>query len=263
MDLTHSKIFGGITVLNSVVNNYQYAPHWHNRYVLAIYRDGAKQFKCAQYTGIAVAGDLLIIAPGTLHSATTLDNNGWDYCALNFTTDQLSKAMGFSERELDERFQDFSHIKNNKASNRKVFDALDAGKDTELALSDWLLSIASQSSTVKHQKIQAPSALKSVYQRIMDDPVSNITMAELSFLAGVSHEHLSRSFKQVFGVSPFQLIIAARIQIARKHINLGISFADAALIAGFSDQSHMNRWLKRAYGVSPRFLKHINCVQDG
>jgi AraC-like DNA-binding protein len=37
----------------------------------------------------------------------------------------------------------------------------------------------------------------------------------------------------------------------RRSLSEGASLADAALAAGFADQSHMSRHFKRAYGLTP------------
>lgn len=251
MNLARSNIFGGVTILDSVVKSYEYAPHWHDEYVFAVYRGGAKQFRCARYFGTAASHDLLVIAPGTLHSARTFDDTGWDYRSLYFTLDQLSKATGLGENELDARFRDFTHVEGRSKLALALFCALDGGDKTELALSEWLLSIPANSDPIS---IRIPKRLADVHDRIMDDPVSPIQLGDLAKLAEITPEHLSRTFRKAYGVSPFQLVIAARIQLARSHIQQGTALAGAAHLAGFSDQSHMTRWFKRTYGVSPGHL---------
>jgi AraC-like DNA-binding protein len=37
----------------------------------------------------------------------------------------------------------------------------------------------------------------------------------------------------------------------RRLVKSGVSLAEAALDAGFADQSHMSRQFKRAYGLTP------------
>jgi len=42
-----------------------------------------------------------------------------------------------------------------------------------------------------------------------------------------------------------------RLDQVRRQLICGIASAEAALTAGFSDQSHMNRHFKQTYGLSP------------
>jgi len=251
MDLYSLNFLGGISVLDSIVDTYQYSPHWHEEYVIAIYRDGAKQYQCGRHYGIAKADDLLIIAPGTVHRANTFDGVGWNYRSLYLTSAQFSKATGFNEETLISKIHDFSQLSHQSGLVRQAFQVFDAGTGTNIAFCEWLIALLDNAPEGLNGDSNTPQNLVRVYEKIMDDPTVPIAMEDLSAIAGVTPEHLSRSFKQSYGLSPFQLLIAARIQTARKLIAKGVSLATVAVSAGFSDQSHMTRWIKRAFGVSP------------
>ena len=255
MDLYSLNILGGISVLDSIVDTYQYSPHWHEEYVIAIYRDGAKQYQCGRHHGIAKADDLLIIAPGTVHSAMTFDGIGWSYLSLYLTSSQCSKATGINEETLVSKIHDFSQLSYQSGLVRQAFQVFDAGTGSNIAFCEWLIALLDTVPKCVYEYSYTPPNLVRVYEQIMDDPTMPIAMDELSAIAGVTPEHLSRSFKQSYGLSPFQLLIAARIQTARKLITKGVPLATAAVSAGFSDQSHMTRWIKRAFGVSPGFFR--------
>ena len=42
-----------------------------------------------------------------------------------------------------------------------------------------------------------------------------------------------------------------RLQAAIKRIRSGMSLAEVAADTGFSDQSHLSRWIRRVHGVAP------------
>ena len=52
-------------------------------------------------------------------------------------------------------------------------------------------------------------------------------------------------------MSPHAYLIQLRLEKARQLISKGKSIADAALLAGFSDQSHLTRSFKKRYGLTP------------
>jgi AraC-like DNA-binding protein len=74
---------------------------------------------------------------------------------------------------------------------------------------------------------------------------------ELAARCGVSPEHAARACKRWFGLGPVQLRRERRLQIAITLLRHGASPAEAASEAGFSDQPHLTRLLKRATGHTP------------
>jgi AraC family transcriptional regulator len=65
--------------------------------------------------------------------------------------------------------------------------------------------------------------------------------------------HLARQFKEATGLPPHQYVIARRVERARHLLQAGtgLSLAEVAAHAGFSDQSQFSHHFKRLVGVTP------------
>lgn len=97
-------------------------------------------------------------------------------------------------------------------------------------------------------------ALQYMQERYAED----IGLADVAAAARVSPYHLSRLFKQVTGQTPHQHLIRLRVNSARALLTAGAgkrSLADVAEAAGFADQSHLTRHMKRLLGVTPGELR--------
>jgi AraC-like DNA-binding protein len=79
-----------------------------------------------------------------------------------------------------------------------------------------------------------------------------IPASELSAVARRSTSHFSRSFKQALGMPPHAYIVGRRLQKAC-HLMLTspAPLSEIALIVGFSDQAHLCKQFKRAFGQRP------------
>lgn len=66
----------------------------------------------------------------------------------------------------------------------------------------------------------------------------------------MSRYALVRRFKAEIGLPPHTYQTALRVQLAKRLIEAGARPVDAALRAGFTDQSHLNRHFRRI-GMTP------------
>jgi AraC-like DNA-binding protein len=78
-----------------------------------------------------------------------------------------------------------------------------------------------------------------------------VRSSELEAVTGVGRYALARHFRSCFGTSPYRYLVMRRLDRARVLIAAGTPLCEAALAAGFADQSHLCRHFKRAYGLAP------------
>ena len=69
--------------------------------------------------------------------------------------------------------------------------------------------------------------------------------------AGLSREGFSRRFARHHGLPPHAFWVMARLNHARGLLRAGEGIADVAAATGFTDQSHLGSWFRRAFGVTP------------
>ena len=75
---------------------------------------------------------------------------------------------------------------------------------------------------------------------------------DLSAVAQRSTAHFSRSFKQTFGEPPHAYVMRRRLERACHLMMTGAaSLSEIALSVGFSDQAHLGRLFRQAFGQSP------------
>jgi AraC-like DNA-binding protein len=93
--------------------------------------------------------------------------------------------------------------------------------------------------------------VRSVREYIDEHATRRIGTEQLERIAGIDRWAVARQFRAAYGTSPDRYRTMRRLAIARRAIAAGAPLVDAALTAGFADQSHMTRQFKRAYGVTP------------
>lgn len=79
------------------------------------------------------------------------------------------------------------------------------------------------------------------------------TLEQMSALVQLSPYHFARQFKAATGLPPHQFLINRRVERAQQLLRgqRGVSLAEVAIGAGFSDQSQLCFHFKRIVGVTP------------
>jgi AraC family transcriptional regulator len=98
--------------------------------------------------------------------------------------------------------------------------------------------------------------IRQVRDYINDHLTQGVSLADMATSLGLSVSYFTHLFKEATGLSPYQYVIQCRIERA-KHLLLDstLTIAQVAQRVGFTDQSHLNRHLKRSLGVTPGYLR--------
>lgn len=97
-----------------------------------------------------------------------------------------------------------------------------------------------------------PAWLDRVFERMNDEFLAAPSIRDLAREAGVHPDHLTRCFKQTYGLAPGKWLRNRRLDWAAERLSTGsMSIASVAVRAGFYDQSHFTNAFRKRYGVTP------------
>jgi AraC family transcriptional regulator len=95
--------------------------------------------------------------------------------------------------------------------------------------------------------------LRAVLEYIEEHLDACPTLEQMAAVARRNSCHFARQFKAATGLPPHQYVILRRVERAKQLLQggTGLSLAEVAAHAGFSDQSQFGRHFKRLVGVTP------------
>jgi AraC family transcriptional regulator len=96
--------------------------------------------------------------------------------------------------------------------------------------------------------------LRAVLDYVEEHLSSGLSLHELAGVAGVSASHFKSLFKDSMGLPPHKYVVRRRVDCAMNLIRHNRHLSEVALQAGFADQSHMARCMRRILGVTPTDL---------
>lgn len=101
------------------------------------------------------------------------------------------------------------------------------------------------------QPIPYSPTVRRVKEFIDDAPEENITLAGLANLFDITRFQLIRSFSREVGITPHAYLLQSRVRLAKKLLSQGKRTVDVAVMAGFSDQSHLTHAFQKQTGITP------------
>lgn len=227
-----------------------FAPHSHDEYVLSCNIHGNEK--------LVLDGKSLVAA----QSATTLYNPG-QLQSGDGTTCLASIYLDphyFDTEDLATSGLSYDHPVVNDEALTKAFTRLvgmvfaqSAPEDSEeavLRVIDCTIARYSQLHMPEPPRVD-DWRVERIKQLLMDRLTESVPMEELAREVGLNKISVIKMFAKATGCPPHTWQRAKRIEEARRLLRGGMSPADTAYQAGFSDQAHLNRWFGRAYGITP------------
>ncbi|WFU41478.1 AraC family transcriptional regulator [Bradyrhizobium sp. CB82] len=129
------------------------------------------------------------------------------------------------------------------------------------ALADRVSAISRSSEPWQVQTAGLPDyELRRLQDFIEANLEREITLAAMASACGIGTKSFVRAFAATTGKSPYQYVIAARVERAKRLIEQNqLGLAEIALRCGFSHQEHLTRAFRRLTGQTPgRYRRSVN-----
>lgn len=239
--------------------------HFHEHYVIGFIERGRRNLKVRGSCHLTAPGDLLLFNPGENHACEAHDDQPLDYRCLNIEPGVMAKiAREIYGCERKPQFgQAVVYHSELIAELRELHTMILRGErgvrkeETFYFLIEQLLREYAQANDGEATEPQKRAEVQAVYDYLaahIDEPVSLDCLSEI---AGLSKYHLLRAFTKETGITPYSYLETLRIDRAKTLLKQGSTPAEAALSAGFSDQSHFSHAFKRFIGLTPGQYRRV------
>ncbi|MGY4535438.1 AraC-like DNA-binding protein [Pseudomonas sp. TE3786] len=245
--------------IEAFFSGHGFSPHRHDTYAIGVTLAGVQSFHYRRAQRHSMPSNVLVLHPDELHDGEAGTEAGFRYQMLYVQPAQIQQVLGgqplpFVEGGIsaDPRlYRATQAALHNLSASMEPLEEDDAIYDLARALAE----VAGQRASRKAVDFVAAERARAFIHAALDRVVS---LDELSEASGRDRWSLSRDFRALYGTSPYRYLTHRRLDLARALLLDGHSLAQAAISAGFFDQSHMSRLFQQAYGVSPgRWLKRL------
>ena len=250
---------GGIERIEAWFGSHGYDPHRHDTYSIGRTLAGVQSFHYKGSLRHGIPGNTLVLHPDELHDGMAGTDAGFRYRMAYVDPALIQNVLGG---------QPLPFIAGGLSSDPRLYHASEAlvqavdhplePLEEQDALYDLAMALLAVGGKPRGRKRLDYQAAERARAFIMAHLHQGITLDMLEQASGRERWSLSRDFRTLYGTSPYRFVTLRRLDCLRRMIFGGFSLVDAALAAGFHDQSHMTRHFTRCYGVSPlRWLERL------
>ena len=236
-------------------SGHSFARHSHDQFGLGIIDRGAQRSLSGRGTVEAGAGSVITCNPGEVHDGAPIGGErAWRMLYLDPALVADSVADMTEGRAGMAEFPDPVRVDGRLAALVGRLHAAVAGPDGDAMRAEELLrlALAALIGDGGRKRAGLPAGIGRARTLVDEDPAAPLALADLAAASGLSRWQVIRGFRAGLGLTPHAYLVQRRIDLARRHIALGMGLAEAAVAAGFADQSHMTRIFTAKYGLTPR-----------
>ena len=242
--------------------------HFHTYYVIGTMDRGSREVTIAGETLRLAPGELVFFQPGEPHACRPVGEERLDWRGLHVPQEVMERAAeAVTGRQFAPHFTP-SVLPGSELTSlfREVWE-LAAGEQGELRREEAFLLLVGRLLERCGGCPRPPEEVRPEVRAVCDYLEAHcdrrITLEQLSALAGLSKYHLLRCFTRQKGITPYRYLETVRVNRARALLEQGAAPLDAALRAGFADQSHFNHFFKILTGLTPSQYRAVFAAERG
>jgi AraC-like DNA-binding protein len=253
-----------IEVMRAHFVRHVYDRHSHDAYLFGVTEQGVQAFRCRGSTRASAAGMIMAFNPDDPHDGHAAAHGGFTYAMVHLGTDLvadiLADAQGrraglplFPEPVVDDR----PLAGRLRRLNALLLDGTTRLETQELVRGAVLAMVQGYASPPVAAPTPSGGGVPARVRELLHDRFAeDLSADDLARAMGLSRFQLYRQFRERYGVAPSAYLRQVRLREARRRLAAGAAIVEVALATGFADQSHLTRWFRRTYGITPRVYQH-------
>ncbi|OIO03775.1 MAG: hypothetical protein AUJ49_04020 [Desulfovibrionaceae bacterium CG1_02_65_16] len=260
----------GVEARSSTYTKNAFRTHTHASWLIAVVEAGCTRFHLGSWQRLfeAHAGQLVVIPAGAAHACNPQPGSGFAYRLVALVPGRMVPG-----RMVPGRSAPTPHFLSPVLDDPQLCAAWGSLHDAfvraaptgekQALLQAGLRGLARHAATGAEAEAcalaagaaarpDAPPAVRQALEAIAQRQGGFIPLDELARQAGLSRHHFVRVFKTATGLPPHAYQMQQAIELAKTLLADGASICQAALAAGFADQSHFSRRFRQFTGATPR-----------
>src|SRR5215472_1459654 len=234
--------------------------HWHEEWGIAVIHQGVNRFWFKGAWHNAGPGAIIVVPPGEVHDGGLDKHSVWGERMCYVPVESMARiTQAYSGHYQELRFSDpiihddeLAHMLRRLHRTLTSGDAIDPLEADEFQISCFGALLERYGhAPVDGGRSEMPAQIRTVLELFQDDSSLRITLPELARRVSLTTFQLIRAFRHHVGLPPHAYLKQLRVARAQRLLREGLSIADAALAAGFSDQPHLTREFGRTLGMTP------------
>jgi AraC-like DNA-binding protein len=250
---------GGLTLSESVFPpGLTIPPHEHTCAFFCLVLEGRCTASCDRRTWTGGRWTLTFYPAGLAHANEWHDSGG-RVLNVEFAPPWLERLQGW--KAILDRPADYQGGPPVWLAKRLFEECRRRDDVSPLAVEGLVLELLAECSRshVEIPHTQPPRWLDHVRVLLHDRFSENLSLAEVAAAAGISADHLARSFRQCHGCTVGEHVRRLRVEFACRQLAASEQpLVEIALDAGFTDQSHFTKTFKRLMGVTPAVFRDLH-----
>jgi AraC family transcriptional regulator len=231
-------------------------PHWHDTTTVSLVLRGAVEEGVGAAEHQAGACGLVVKPAGTVHR-NRFGPRGTRLATVELARGFEARVPGGVDALARWRWVDGGPAARVLWRLAATVHADPAAAARELEDRFWELADALGAADA-HRDAQQPPWLRAVRERLHEEGGAAPRVRALADSAGVHPVYLARAFRRAYGLSITEYLRGLRVRAAAERLVEGREpLSQVAYGAGFADQAHLTRVLKRETGLTPRTLRRL------
>lgn len=247
----------GLERIEAYFSGFGFDPHRHDTYAIGRTLFGVQSFHYRGGMTHSLPGRTMVIHPDEVHDGWAGSEEGFKYRMIYVEPALIQQILG--GKPLPFIPGGLSSDPWLHRASEVLLQSLDCPIDPlqeQDAMFDLAQALNNASGISVNRKTFDYRAAERAREFIHSALGRPITLDEMAEHAGRDRWALSRDFRLLFGTSPYRYLTMRRLDLVRSLLGQGQALVDAAMTAGFTDQSHMTRQFSKTYGLSPaRWVK--------